>query len=301
MKNRQGALASRAMATDLAGPAKGKRRRQPTSTINALLIVLLSVGVAWPVAAQQAPLSRAKALLQQGDNQAALRELRPLLESPDPLARMEGLNAQGWILYREGRHADASALFEQALRASQGHGGLREVRLKTLNNAGINAFSAGELDKARSYFEAALALGSDVAPRYLTIITRQAPMQSAQQQVSAGREKRIERDFEGAVADYTRALAIDPNNNDALSYRGYAYYRLGQYDRARADIEAALASSPQRLDALINLLKVSCASGDDIDAVLKRRGHAIQRQREAMLDDRELQRQCPELFASLKH
>ena len=42
-----------------------------------------------------------------------------------------------------------------------------------------------------------------------------------------------------AIADYTRALEINPRYNKAYYTPGYAYFKEGHNDRARADLEQA--------------------------------------------------------------
>ena len=47
-----------------------------------------------------------------------------------------------------------------------------------------------------------------------------------------------------AIADYTRALQIDPKYQLALTDRGFAYRNLGQYDKAIADYTRAIEIDP---------------------------------------------------------
>ena len=50
--------------------------------------------------------------------------------------------------------------------------------------------------------------------------------------------------FERAVADYTRALELNPNYARAYHNRGLAYDQLGEIDRAIADYSKALELNP---------------------------------------------------------
>ncbi|MFP3043141.1 tetratricopeptide repeat protein [Treponema primitia] len=59
-------------------------------------------------------------------------------------------------------------------------------------------------------------------------------------------------DNDRAIADYTAALKINPNYTDALNNRGNAYYNKRDYDRAIADYTAALKINPNYTDALYN-------------------------------------------------
>jgi tetratricopeptide (TPR) repeat protein len=47
-----------------------------------------------------------------------------------------------------------------------------------------------------------------------------------------------------AIADYTKAIALDPKYDDAYIARGRAYSRIGDHDRAMADFNKALDVSP---------------------------------------------------------
>ena len=49
---------------------------------------------------------------------------------------------------------------------------------------------------------------------------------------------------EDAAADFTNALARDPNNATLLAQRGVEYFKAGQPDQAKADLERAIALDP---------------------------------------------------------
>ena len=53
-----------------------------------------------------------------------------------------------------------------------------------------------------------------------------------------------EEDPDQAVADFTRALTLDPANGETLRGRARAYGQLGQQDKAAQDFSAAIGSSP---------------------------------------------------------
>lgn len=57
-------------------------------------------------------------------------------------------------------------------------------------------------------------------------------------------------DPERALADYTSAIGIDANNNDAFFNRGITYRRKKEYQRSIADFEQALRLNPEDADAL---------------------------------------------------
>ncbi len=58
--------------------------------------------------------------------------------------------------------------------------------------------------------------------------------------------KEAEEHLDAAIADYTRALAVDPNFKTALQHRGYAYFKYRKdTPAALRDIDAALAIDPK--------------------------------------------------------
>jgi superkiller protein 3 len=58
--------------------------------------------------------------------------------------------------------------------------------------------------------------------------------------------------FEWAIASYDAALAIKPDDHEALNNKGYALDELGRYENALASYEAALAIKPDKDEALYN-------------------------------------------------
>lgn len=52
----------------------------------------------------------------------------------------------------------------------------------------------------------------------------------------------------GAIAEYTRALALEPANQHALRARAYLYQRAGNHEAALADAETYIAAYPNSID-----------------------------------------------------
>jgi len=50
--------------------------------------------------------------------------------------------------------------------------------------------------------------------------------------------------YDDAIADYTKAIALNPNDATAYSNRGVAYGSKGAFDRAIADYTKAIALKP---------------------------------------------------------
>lgn len=84
--------------------------------------------------------------------------------------------------------------------------------------------------------------------------------------------------YDRAIADFDRALALDPNNVRALTGRGEARGRKGEHDRAIADFDRALTLDPAFLPALHGRGAVHEKTGDhdaairDYDEILRHDG-----------------------------
>jgi len=58
--------------------------------------------------------------------------------------------------------------------------------------------------------------------------------------------------YDRALADYERALAIDPDFSRALNNRGTAFQRIGDFEKARADFDQAINLDPANPDLRYN-------------------------------------------------
>jgi tetratricopeptide (TPR) repeat protein len=55
-----------------------------------------------------------------------------------------------------------------------------------------------------------------------------------------------------ALADFNKALELNPRLAEAYSNRGWAYFEKGQYDQAIADCDKALELNPRLAEAYNN-------------------------------------------------
>lgn len=62
--------------------------------------------------------------------------------------------------------------------------------------------------------------------------------------------------FENAIAEYDRALKVNPNNANVLNWRGYALYRLARMEAARDSLQRAVDADPRHAEAYYNLALV---------------------------------------------
>jgi tetratricopeptide (TPR) repeat protein len=72
--------------------------------------------------------------------------------------------------------------------------------------------------------------------------------------------------FEDAIAEFEKALVIDPRKPDAYINLGYAYHMSGQYDRAVEYFEQAYEYSPDNDVLIENLVSVYEAQGGNLAA-----------------------------------
>lgn len=75
-----------------------------------------------------------------------------------------------------------------------------------------------------------------------------------------------ERDYDGAIADYTSAFALQPSP-ETLARRGTAWYWKQDYQQARADFKAALAKDPASAAALRGLGAIQQGEGQYAEAI----------------------------------
>ena len=89
-----------------------------------------------------------------------------------------------------------------------------------------------------------VALGSPL------IAARANPL--SRQYFNQGVEKYWAGNYQGAIADYNKALEINPDDATAYSYRGVAKGTLGDYRGAVADYTKAIEINPQYAAAYEN-------------------------------------------------
>jgi tetratricopeptide (TPR) repeat protein len=209
-----------------------------------------------------------------GDHKGAERNYRRgLAIAPD---NVELLNALGWTLFQDGRAAEAVAEYEHALRVDPKHA-------KAHNNLALALVELGRLDEAAGHFEQSLAI--EPKPEIYSDL---------------GFVRASLGDTQAALADYRKALALDPscpsahfnlavaalqggNLSDAEAhYRkalagkptaethnglGYVLARQGRADEAIAEFRAALAVDPKFAPADNNLAEALVQQGKLADAV----------------------------------
>ena len=69
---------------------------------------------------------------------------------------------------------------------------------------------------------------------------KETPARLAEAYCSRGIAYAKRREYDRAIADYDKAIDLDPKNAKALYQRGYVYDIKGQRDRAMADYNQAM-------------------------------------------------------------
>lgn len=117
----------------------------------------------------------------------------------------------------------------------------------------------GQIDRALASYDEAIRLNpSDPMP----LVERGAAL------------ARHKGELAGAIADFTRALAISPDNIEALMGRGDAYGRVGEFARSLADLNRVIVLEPDNTKAHVLRGLANARRGDsqsaatDYDAAL---------------------------------
>lgn len=120
-------------------------------------------------------------------------------------------------------------------------------------------------------------LNFDVRPDETSIVActqfiEQTPQhpQLAQAHRTRGFALELGRQFDKAIADYTRAIELDPSKNDYFFRRGVTYQKRGDLELAAADFRKAISLWPEdehakkRLDQLSSQQPQDCVEGADV-------------------------------------
>jgi tetratricopeptide (TPR) repeat protein len=128
---------------------------------------------------------------------------------------------RGWDATQARDYAHALALYDECIR----EGGLDRASLaRTYRNIGITYRRAGQPSRAVSAFDRAISL---------------QPVDVIDDYIDRGNAHDEAGDFEQALADYAKALAIQPGYGEAYYNRGIAYEGQHRFDDARRDFITA--------------------------------------------------------------
>ena len=153
-----------------------------------------------------------------GDHKGAERAYRHGLElAPEDV---ELRNALGWTLFQDGRTAEAVAEYERALAANPSH-------VKSHNNLALALVELGRLEEAARHFETSLQF-EPKAEIYSDLGFIMARL---------GKSER-------ALADYRKALELDPNCASAHFNLAVAFVQAGALEEAESHYRQALPRRP---------------------------------------------------------
>lgn len=174
-----------------------------------------------------------EALLLMGEYQRVLEEINPSEQtSRAGLARIQQLRADA--LLKSGKTSEACALYQQSLETDNSHP-------PTYWGLARCAVAEGDTKKAREWLDAALKIQNKQAKTWIFV----------------GSLKQLDKDLQGAMAAYSNALKLEPQNPEALQSRATLSISLGQWESAKQDIEKIRKLAPQSpvvhyLQALFN-------------------------------------------------
>ena len=132
------------------------------------------------------------------------------------------------------------------------------------NNRGMLWRERGDSDRAIADFTAAIAINP--LPRSDEAYSRRGNAIVAKRDVNVYENRALallERsDFDGAIADFDRAINLDPNGADSFNGRGAAWRAKGDLDRAEADFSHAIKLDRTHMGAYYNRGLVEVAKSE---------------------------------------
>jgi adenylate cyclase len=156
----------------------------------------------------------------------------------------------------------AEALLTRAVAQDPHYANAWEMRavLQPLSvEYGYSSASPTEIERRTVEF-ANRALAIDPQSALAIAALAKLRMNDAQYQRKAG-------DYETIIADYGRALAIDPRNASVFNWRGYAYADVGNLKAALANFSRCLELEPYYTPCMSNQVEVLGSLGRDAEAL----------------------------------
>lgn len=144
---------------------------------------------------------------------------------------------------------------------------------------GIAYGQNGDYDRALSDFNKAIQLGDTslgmyVEPGGLAILYGDYKSTLASAYYNRGVIYGKKENFAQAIADYTKAIELNPNNPSPFTNRGIAHRQLGNYELARADLDVAIKMNPISMNYYEHGLVLSLTG--DIDGAISDLSKAIE-------------------------
>ncbi|MGB4074827.1 tetratricopeptide repeat protein [Pseudomonas sp.] len=175
-------------------------------------------------------------------------------------------NAIGWTYFLMGDAVKSERILLEA-HAKAKELGDNKASIIISNNLGIIYYSTGQLQKSSENFNHPESRDSETANKYTQLIDKGNREALANEHITQGALYRAKMDFSSAVNQYELALTEDPYNARAWEYKGYALYRLGQFNDSITSSQKALEIESNNLNSMINIFKAACAlkNGSEIE------------------------------------
>ena len=86
-------------------------------------------------------------------------------------------------------------------------------------------------------------------------MTKELNQECAEDYINLGLAHSRKGEFELAIKDYSKAIELKPNYADAYYYRGGAFLRLGEREKAESDLTTARNMGNESITALDRILR----------------------------------------------
>lgn len=267
------------------------------SQMNFVRIVLGVLGVLFTLLVHaQSGYEMVRELIAEGNTAEAVQRMRDALQDVSDETEMVQLKiAIGWGELELGRYSQSEHALTDAYANAVQLGDARAAGIAG-NNLGILKYLQGDLAASEAYFNMEYNANSATAREYKDLIAAKRKEFSIQETLAEGIEFRREKEFGKAVEVFDQVLAEKPSEAAALEYKGYALFRQQDYSAARDALQLAIAADPGRKMAHLNLVKASCAIGDEstVESTIKNSNIPREEFAEWLGTDAEFQRVCAE-------
>jgi hypothetical protein len=114
--------------------------------------------------------------------------------------------------------------------------------------------------------DSVMGSGHDLAQAWKLQALTEDGQQSSEDFVNSGNAKSNKSDWDGAIADFTKAIELKPEYADAYNDRGSAKQLKGDLNGAIADFTRAIELNPKDADAYVNRGNAKKAKWDQVGA-----------------------------------
>ena len=199
--------------------------------------------------------------MKRGEYEQAISSYQRVIQA-DPKNSL-ALNLKGTAYYRAKDYGNAVDTLRRAVEADPRNAEVRYNLALALAAADQREEAIRESDTAFE-LDPSLAARAAADPEFWPLrklrdardAARTAASEREKQHIAAGIAAAQDGQLENAIAEYDRALTINPSNANVLNWRGYALYRLQRMDAARDSLQRAVNANPQHAEAHYNLALV---------------------------------------------